>query len=173
MKWKDVIDYEGLYIVSDTGLVKSVPRKVKRGNSLCSVKGGLLHQQTDTNGRKSVGIYKNNTRKTIRVHTLVISSFIGIRNNNQETRHLDGNSSNNNLSNLAYGTHKENMCDMVRHGKSQRCASWNTKLSIKDVLDIRKIDIKNTCEKRKTAAKYKVHIATVNRIINRKRWTWL
>lgn len=35
-------------------------------------------------------------------------------------RHLDGDAGNNDLSNLAWGTHSDNMKDMIRHGRTQR-----------------------------------------------------
>jgi hypothetical protein len=45
-----------------------------------------------------------------------MEAFVGLRPKGLETRHLDGDPSNNQLSNLAYGTSSENHLDMVRHG---------------------------------------------------------
>lgn len=50
------------------------------------------------------------------VHRLVMRTFIGAPPEGLEVRHLDGNADNNALSNLAYGTHLENVQDSIRHG---------------------------------------------------------
>jgi len=49
---------------------------------------------------------------------MMMLAFIGPRPDGLETRHLDGNPTHNHLSNLAYGTHRENALDMIRHGQS-------------------------------------------------------
>ena len=51
------------------------------------------------------------------VHHLVLEAFHGTKPTREwQTRHLDGNPHNNNLSNLAYGTAADNAADRVRHG---------------------------------------------------------
>ncbi len=50
------------------------------------------------------------------VHRLVLEAFVGPSPPRMECRHLDGNPQNNNLENLKWGTRKENMQDMMRHG---------------------------------------------------------
>lgn len=50
------------------------------------------------------------------VHRLVALVFLGPPRDGDEVRHLDGKPSNNVVKNLAWGTHLENMQDMVRHG---------------------------------------------------------
>ncbi len=56
------------------------------------------------------------TKKQVYVHQLVLGAFVGPCPIGMECRHLDGNPSNNFLSNLRWGTHLENMEDMRRHG---------------------------------------------------------
>jgi hypothetical protein len=53
--------------------------------------------------------------RTAYVHHLVAAAFLGPRPLGQEIRHLDGNKENSRPSNLAYGTHAENMADYSRH----------------------------------------------------------
>lgn len=50
------------------------------------------------------------------VHRLVAQAFIGPRPEGMEVRHLDGNPDNNGLDNLTYGSHSQNMHDIVTHG---------------------------------------------------------
>jgi hypothetical protein len=52
-------------------------------------------------------------------HKLVLLAFVGPREVGLQTRHLDGDPSNNRLSNLAYGTAKENAQDTIRHGTAR------------------------------------------------------
>ena len=72
------------------------------------------------------------------VHRLVLMAFVGLPGDGQECRHLDGNPANNELVNLAWGTHKENEKDKYRH-KTRRVGErhWKAKLSENDVLEIR------------------------------------
>lgn len=53
---------------------------------------------------------------TIRVHRVVLMTFHRDRSAGEQCRHLDGNPSNNRLSNLAWGTPKENANDKIAHG---------------------------------------------------------
>jgi hypothetical protein len=50
------------------------------------------------------------------VHRLVLETFVGPCPDGMQTRHLDGNPSNNLVSNLAWGTALENCKDRIRHG---------------------------------------------------------
>jgi hypothetical protein len=54
------------------------------------------------------------------VHRLVLQAFVGPCPEGMECRHLDGNSANNRLENLAWGTCSENSADMVKHGRAGR-----------------------------------------------------
>lgn len=50
------------------------------------------------------------------VHHLVAEGFIGPRPDGQEIRHLNGDRYDCRATNLAYGTHRQNVRDMVQHG---------------------------------------------------------
>ena len=51
------------------------------------------------------------------LHILVAEAFNGPRPAGAETRHLDGDPSNNAASNLRFGTRQENRLDQIRHGR--------------------------------------------------------
>lgn len=55
-------------------------------------------------------------RITRHVHRLVLLAFVGPKPDDMESRHLNGNRTDNRLVNLAYGTRSENMRDKARHG---------------------------------------------------------
>jgi hypothetical protein len=90
--------------------------------------------------RDYVYTHLNDQEKSFGIHALVAKVFIGDRPENQDVRHLDGNPKNNHVKNLAYGTRKENMADMHKHGRiSKGSKRWNARLTEKDVVKIRKM----------------------------------
>ena len=108
-EWRAVVGYEGLYLASDLGRVRSLPRNTTSGR--------ILKQRADDVGRLEVKLSKDGVEKTRRVHQLVAEAFIGECPPGQEVRHLDDDPSNNRRINLAYGTSKQNKADMLRnHG---------------------------------------------------------
>ena len=111
--WKPVPGYEGLYEVSDRGNVMSF---LGRGTKARS-EGHSLKPWRDDEGRWTVGLRKGGAKKNHHVHRLVAEAFIGPMPDGLETRHLDDDLDNNCVTNLAYGTSKENKADMLRnHG---------------------------------------------------------
>lgn len=98
--WKDIKDYEGLYKISNKGNIVSLPRK--------GAKGGLLKQTKDKDGYLCVGLNKNNSRKTFKVHRLVAMAFIPNPNNLPEVNHKDEIKSNNYVENLEWCHHDYN-----------------------------------------------------------------
>lgn len=103
--WLPVPGYEGHYEVSDLGRVKSHKRSSPR----------ILKPGISTGGYPLVTLCLNG-RATWLVHRLVMRAFVGAQPQGMETRHLDGNPTNNALSNLAYGSGSENQQDRLRHG---------------------------------------------------------
>jgi len=83
---------------------------------------------------------------------------------------LDGNPKNPKLSNLKYGTSKENTEDMRRHGTMLLGRRHgHNKLTESQVLTIRK----SAKSDRKLAKFYNVAYATIRQIKNREIWAWL
>jgi hypothetical protein len=111
--WLPVPDYEGLYEVSDSGLVRSIARRTTRGG----VRAASLWGKRRAYLR--VTLSKDGHIRTAAVHSLVAAAFLGPRPADMEVRHIDGDSLNNRLSNLAYGTHAENGLDRRRHGTAR------------------------------------------------------
>lgn len=102
MEWRDVPGYEGLYQVSNTGVVKSL------GNG-GSHKSSRFLDQTDTvRGHLHVALYKNGKRKYHYVHVIEWAAFNGPIPPGMQVNHIDENPKNNNLSNLNLMTPKQN-----------------------------------------------------------------
>jgi ribosomal protein L37AE/L43A len=111
-EWRWIPGYKGLYKVSNYGQVLSMPRATTRLRLLKGTQRGL--------GYRAVSLSRDGYVRTILVHQLVMGAFIGACPEGEEIRHLDGDPSNNALSNLAYGDHAANMQDVIRHGRNAR-----------------------------------------------------
>ncbi|ALO80891.1 NUMOD4 domain-containing protein [Enterococcus faecalis] len=94
-KWKDIVEYEGLYQVSNLGNVYSF----KTNKYLKPSGDKYLH----------VILSKNNRTKTVRIHRLVAEAFIPNQDNKPQVNHIDGDRYNNNVKNLEWLTCKENI----------------------------------------------------------------
>lgn len=105
-KWKDVVGYENLYEVSDLGRVRNSLTKKVRKTPLNSA--GYPHLTLRFAGKT----------KTHNVHALVAAAFLGPRPVGQEVRHKNGKRDQSALSNLEYGTPKQNGEDRILHGTS-------------------------------------------------------
>lgn len=81
-----------------------------------------MAQQPNDDGYPSVRLrVAVGVRKRMAVHKLVAFAFLESRPSDQhEIRHLDGDKNNNHVSNLAWGTRKENAADREAHGKTSR-----------------------------------------------------
>jgi hypothetical protein len=116
--WASVPGYEGFYEVSNYGDVRSLTRSVSYGRHGRVTYQGRDIKQFVSGKYLSVKLAKAGITKTVYVHELVLLAFEGSRPQlleRCEIRHLDGDRFNNNLSNLKYGTAKENADDRKRH----------------------------------------------------------
>ena len=117
-RWLPIPGHAG-YEVSDQGRVRSLDRTVPhRRSGRLSLKGRILKPQVSgTKKRTSPGylsVKLGALSRTWPIHTLVAMSFLG-EPMGLQVRHLNGNSHDNRLENLKYGTGRENMQDMSCH----------------------------------------------------------
>lgn len=93
--WRPIKGYEGLYEVSNTGLIKSL-------NCYNYKEPKILQQYVRKDGYAIVGLSKNNITKTKTVHRLVAEAFLPNPNDLEMVNHRDENKSNNNVDNLEW-----------------------------------------------------------------------
>jgi len=107
--WKDVPEYEGYYQVSNLGRVRSVDRLALNGFCMRKVNSRIL-KSANRSGYRIFSIKKNGTARTMSVHQLVAIAFLGhtINGNTLVIDHIDGDKTNNRLSNLHVVTSREN-----------------------------------------------------------------
>ncbi|OEK70853.1 NUMOD4 domain-containing protein [Staphylococcus equorum] len=108
--WKDVVDYEGIYEISNFGRVRTHKNKITY-----TEKHGTRHWQQrylknkTPNGRDvRVALWKAGKPKDYLVHRLVAFAFIPVMKNKECINHIDGNPKNNNVENLEWCNHLEN-----------------------------------------------------------------
>jgi hypothetical protein len=104
--WKDVIGYEGIYMVSSLGRVKS--SNFSRRRTIIILKPGRSH-----NGY----LFVNLKGRPFRVHRLVAQAFIDNSNNKPFINHIDAIRDNNNVNNLEWCTSSENAKHAFKLGR--------------------------------------------------------
>jgi len=117
IEWKDIIDFEGLYKVSDNGDVLSLARKDRLGRPFPQT---MLKPDTKDFGHFRVTLFKNGKRHKRLVSRLVAIHFISNPHNYPVVRHNDDNPQNNHVSNLSWGTYKDNSEDMVKRNRQAK-----------------------------------------------------
>lgn len=118
-QWLPVVGWEGYYEVSDHGRVRSVDRKsVFRDGRTMFLKGRVLRTVATPYGHLSVGLKRNGTRKTAKVHRLVLEAFVGPAPEGMECCHNNGDAADNRLGNLRWDSSSANKWDIIKHGRS-------------------------------------------------------
>lgn len=109
--WKDVLNYEGYYQISNLGNLKSLSRIVsnKRGEYVLPER--LLSLSKTTRGYLQVTLHKDSKQKTFLLHQIVAIAFLdhkpcGLK---RVVDHIDENITNNRVDNLQLLTCRENV----------------------------------------------------------------
>lgn len=104
--WRPVVGYEGLYEVSNTGLIRSLDRFVGNRNR---IKGKILSIQIEKGGYCSVALSKYGKMKRYKIHRLVAQAFIPNPEGLPQVNHKDEDKTNNSVDNLEWCSSKYNI----------------------------------------------------------------
>ena len=125
--WKDMVDYEGLYQVSNLGRVKSLGRQIQGKNRY--VKTRIL--KSTKVKYLSVHLSKNKKSKCHLTHILICKSFIPNINNKPQVNHIYGIKDDNRIENLEWATNSENGLHSYKYLNRNRMDGKKNKRSIK------------------------------------------
>lgn len=116
--WKDIPGWEGLYQISENGIIKSIFRKVKssRWIPVRRVDEKILKPRYDKNGYLRVGLNSEGRQKMHPVHRLVGLTFIPNPENKPQINHINGVKDDNRVENLEWCTASENSIHAFKLG---------------------------------------------------------
>lgn len=115
--WKDVPSYEGYYQVSNLGNFRSLPRIIKyKNNGTRLYPGKRLKTETTKDNYQRIILTKNGISHRYMCHRLVASTFIPNVYYKPFINHIDGNKSNNIVTNLEWCNESENIQHADRTG---------------------------------------------------------
>lgn len=163
-----------MYRVGDDGTAWS-KKKHTRTNEVRDGEWRRLNPTTNKDGYLHVGLSNNTHQKTCKIHRLVLEAFAGACPQGMETRHLNGNQTDNRLENLRWGTSKENRADCVRHGTAyvRRMVgetNGSAKLTEVDVREIRQRYAAGGVTYQVLADEFHVTQPNIWNVVHRKRW---
>lgn len=118
--WKDIEGYEDCHQISNQGRVRSFYKydaKQKRYIKKEYIHNIYDHPVGHKQAYKYVNLSAPNRTGQLKVHRLVLQAFVPNPENKCCCNHIDSNPSNNNLYNLEWVTHKENMQHSMKYGR--------------------------------------------------------
>lgn len=114
--WKDIKGFEGLYQVSSLGRIKKMPKTTITKKGEKTTKEYIMKLETGKNGYIMTGIRKDNRRHHLYVARIVAENFIDNPECKREVNHINGDKSDNSVSNLEWVTKRENMDHAMKTG---------------------------------------------------------
>lgn len=169
--WRPAVGWECLYLVSDLGRVRALPRKTATG-----IHGGrrpYLSAYLENNGYYRVKLSRDGRMKRVLVHHLVTDAFLGPLPPGLVRRHRNGNKLDNRAVNFEFGTHSDNVQDSLRHGSlhpAHGSAHCQAKLTEALVREIRSRYAGGGCTYKVLAMEYGVSQGSILDAIRRKTW---
>jgi hypothetical protein len=159
-EWKSIEDFP-LYEVSTLGRVRSLFGKMPKPRKFSIIKQGY----------RQLPLSKNGSQKFFLVHRLVAAAFLPNPEGKPDVNHKDGNKANNRLCNLEWVTSNENQTHSVTAGIRKLGSKHSrSKLTEKDVLDIRELASKGNCSFKEMAMRYGVSETSIRGIVHNKFW---
>ena len=170
--WKGIPGFPG-YEASTHGRIRSFWKLAGKG------RGWIIHVEPrrilrpakDIWGYLFVSIGRRGTRRTIKVHQLVLITFVGPCPLGMEACHGDGIQANNFLKNLRWDTPSSNQLDRRKHGTAPIGEnSGRAKLTDDQIIKIRALASQGHT-RRELGAMFSVSHQNINDIVNRRSWT--
>lgn len=161
--WVDAYGFDGIYEVSNKGRIRSLDRMVCSNNGQRMIKGRIMSQCKIPHGNGIFSLYVrlangNRTYSNKTIASLILNSFKKPDKYNDHTHHINGNSSDNRIENLAFeDLHTKRkiefdlgLRDGLKNTNHWRKSGWlkERSMSFGPVRNMRKGNRVNTYEKR-------------------------
>lgn len=169
--WRDIDGFPG-YRVQRDGTVWSCWQKPwPAAPAEITKHWRKLKAGPDAYGYPVVTLCRDGKKHHRKVHRLILQAFIGSCPDKQEACHNDGNRANNNLSNLRWASHKDNLSDQELHGtKNIGERNGSAKLTIEKVKAIREQHASGVRQSL-IAKSFGISSHIVSNVVLRKNWT--
>lgn len=129
---KDVGDF---YQISESGMIFSKERVTSCSlNDIRRKKRKQIKTHQDKDGYEIASLYFNGKQRHLRVHRLVAQAFIPNPEGKPHVNHIDGNKSNNAVSNLEWATQSENELHAIRFLNKKQPKGAQSRLSTKMIV---------------------------------------
>lgn len=160
--WMKIPNYNNYY-VSNLGNIKNIKTKnILKGTIRGKPPKDYLFVQ----------LSENNQQKHFFVHTLVMISFVGIKEKGIVINHINGNKQDNRLINLEYCTQSHNRKQDFIKGRQSLVGENNTQAKLTEIDVINIIKLRNEGNTYlEISKKYKVGSSCIQRIINGQGWS--
>ena len=116
-EWKDIKGYEGIYQISNTGLVRRLEWKQKRENMTVTYKERIRRVYINAMGYPCVTLSKDGKSKPYTIHRMLAEAFIPNPDNKPCVDHINTITTDNRLENLRWVKHKENTRNPITYKK--------------------------------------------------------
>lgn len=139
--WKDIKDYEGIYLISSNGIVKrpAYKRWSARNNCFCNHKEYIL-KHCFRRGYPSIELNRDGKGRMEFMHRIIAKAFIPNPENKKEVNHINGIKHDNRVENLEWCTRTENSNHSVNTlRKNVGDSHGNRKLNSSEAMQIRMI----------------------------------
>ena len=114
--WKPIDGYEGLYLVSNTGKIKTLSRPVKCRKNSDRILSERILSPILRKGYFAIGLSKDNNFKRYSLHRLIAIAFIPNPDNKPHINHKNGIKTDNRSVNLEWCTPSENLIHAFETG---------------------------------------------------------
>ena len=160
IEWRDIPGFDGRYNCSDNGDIYSL------------VSGIILRPTENNHGYMQVSLHKDGKQNQMIVHRIIAMVFLGECPIGLQVNHIDGDKTNNCVSNLEYVTPAENIAHATMSGLRDTSGEKNpsSKLTVVNVSSIRDLLDSGEFNQSQIGRMFNVTKSTISRIKLGKSW---